>query len=153
LTDLSIPDHVEDFLEQRKILTLATADQDGAPHATTLVYVSGGGAIYVWLRQSTETARQIEANPQVGFAIDQYAEDWRQTKGVQGRGACAPVGEGDELGKVADLFGKKFPDLRPGASSAVTFFRVTPTQLHFIDNTSGEGDPEPDEYRRQSVLD
>jgi hypothetical protein len=60
------------------------------------------------------------------------------------------VTDGEEVAKVADLFGRKFPDLRPGATSVVSFFRITPTELHFIDNTRGEGDPEPDEYRRES---
>ena len=146
-----VPDHLVDFLKDRKILTLATAGQGGAPHATTLVYVNDGPVLYVWLRASAATASQLEENTQVGFTIDEYADDWRQTKGVQGTGECTTV-SGEELAKVADLFGQKFPDLRPGATSTVSFYRVTPGELHFIDNTRGSDDPDPDEYRRESVL-
>ena len=146
-----VPDHVVDYLAQQKTLTLATAAPDAAPHATTLVYVNEGGVLYIWLHSVAATTTQLEQNPEVGFAIDEYTEDWRQTKGVQGTGRCEAVG-GEELARVADLFGQKFPDLRPGATSAVTFYRLTPTELHFIDNTRGADKPEPDEYRRESVL-
>ena len=150
-TGTEVPDHVVDYLNQHKTLTLASAGPGGDPHATTLVYVNDGGTLYIWLRQSAETARHLEGGSKVGFAIDEYAEDWRQTKGVQGGGECRPI-EGEELGRAADLFGQRFPDLRPGATSAVTFFRITPTKLHYIDNTTGAGEPDPDEYRRESVL-
>lgn len=146
-----VPDHVVDFLNGKKTLTLATAARDGTPHATTLVYVNDATTLYIWLRASAATTGQLEGNPRVGFTIDEYAEDWRQTKGLQGTGECVTV-SGDELGKVADLFGRKFPDLRPGATSTVSFFRITPRELHFIDNTRGQEDPDPDEYRRESVL-
>ena len=146
-----VPDHVVDYIDGEKTLTLATAASGGAPHATTLVYVNDGPLLYVWLRESAATRDQLESNPEVGFAIDEYSEDWRQTKGVQGAGRCETV-TGDELGRVADLFGRKYPDLRPGATSAVSFYRITPTELHYIDNTQGSGDPDPDEFRRESVI-
>jgi uncharacterized protein YhbP (UPF0306 family) len=146
-----VPDHVVDYLDQQKTLTLATA-AGGSPHAATLVYVNKGPLLYIWVRQSAATTAEIDSNPEVAFAIDQYSEDWRQTKGVQGTGRCDAVTDGDELGSVAELFGRRFPDLRPGATSAVTFFRITPTELHFIDNSRGDGEPDPDEYRRESVL-
>lgn len=148
-----VPDYVVDYLDQQKTLTLATAGSGGSPHAATLVYVNKGPLLYIWLRQSAATTAQIDDNPDVAFAIDEYASDWRQTKGVQATGRCAAVTDGEELASVADLFGRKFPDLRPGATSAITFFRITPSELLFIDNTRGEGEPEPDEYRRESVLD
>ena len=147
----AVPENVVDYLNGQKTLTLATAAPGAAPHATTLVYVNDGSTLYIWLRASAETVDQLDKNAQVGFAIDEYSEDWRQTKGVQGTGETAAV-EGDELAKVADLFGRKYPDLRPGATSAVSFFSITPSSLHFIDNTSGSDDPDPDEYRRESVL-
>lgn len=149
---VDVPDHVLDYLAQQRTLTLATCDHTSPPHATTLVYVNDGPVLYVWLRAGAATNDHLEKNGQVGFAIDSYAEDWRQTKGVQGSGECTSVSEGEELAKAADLFGTRFPDLRPGATSAVSFFRIVPSDLHFIDNTAGQGDPEPDEYRRQSVL-
>ena len=146
-----VPPHVVDYLDGEKTLTLATCAPGGPPHATTLVYVNDGATLFVWLHENAETAAQLDGNPQVGFTIDEYADDWRQTKGVQGNGTAERV-SGDALGDVAKRFGDKFPDLRPGATSAVCFFRITPEHLNYIDNTRGDGEPEPDEYRREEVL-
>lgn len=145
-----VPDRVVEYLGRAKTLTLATAAGD-APHATTLVYVNDGSLLYVWLHSSSVTARQLERNPRVAFAIDEYAEDWRQTRGIQGSGECVPV-VGEELARAGDLLGAKYPDLRPGASGSVAFYRITPRELHFIDNTAGGSEPAPDEYRRESIL-
>lgn len=146
---VDVPDQVVQFLSQKKTLTIATVGADGTPHAATLVYVNDGSTLYLWAHASTTTAEHVGDGGVVAFAIDEYADDPRQTKGVQGTGDASPA-QGEEVAKAGDLFGQKFPNLRPGASAAVSFFRIEPTQLHYIDNTTGEGQPESDEYRRQS---
>ena len=144
---------VLDFLAEQKTLTLATSGEDG-PWAATLTYVNDGSELYVWTRPNSNTARHIDQDPTAAFAIDQYSDDWRQTKGIQGRGKCTVV-EGEGIAKAADLFGQKYPQLRPGATSAVVFYRINPGDLEFIDNSDGV-DEESDfgaEYRRQSAFD
>jgi uncharacterized protein YhbP (UPF0306 family) len=148
-----VPSEVLDYLGSQKTLTLATSGSDG-PWAATLTYVNDGPLIYVWTRPNSTTARHIDENATAAFAIDEYTEDWRETKGIQGRAAVEPV-QGEEIARAADLFGQKYPDLRPGATSAVVFFRLAPDALEFIDNSRGveeEGDFGA-EYRRRSVLD
>ena len=148
-----VPKEVLDYLESQKTLTLATSGDDG-PWAATLTYVNDGSDIYIWMKPSSNTARHIDNDPTVAFAIDEYTDDWRHTKGIQGRGRCAPV-EGEGIAKAADLFGGKYPQLRPGSTSAVVFFRIQPDALEFISNAKGgeEADEFGAEFRRQSVLD
>jgi uncharacterized protein len=148
-----VPQEVLDYLQEQKTLTLATSGDDG-PWAATLTYVNDGPEIFIWTRPNSNTARHIDQNPMAAFAIDEYTEDWRQTKGIQGRGRCSPL-EGEGIAKAADLFGGKYPQLRPGATSAVVFFRIQPDALEFISNAKGgeEGDEFGAEYRKQSVLD
>jgi uncharacterized protein YhbP (UPF0306 family) len=146
---VDVPDQVVRFLGEKKTLTIATVAGDGTPHAATLVYANDGATLYVWAHAGTTTAEQLGDGTVVGFAIDEYADDPRETKGVQGTGSVARV-SGEELAKAGDLFGQKFPKLRPGASAAVSFFRIDPGEIHYIDNSAGEGEPESDEYRRQS---
>jgi uncharacterized protein YhbP (UPF0306 family) len=152
--ELELPQHVLDYLDEQKTLTLATSSAGGVPRATTLLYVSRGPALYLWIRPNTITAKHVEQNPVVSFAIDEYAEDWRQTKGIQGKGRCSVV-EGERIARAADLFGQKYPQLRPGSTSAVVFFRIEPDVLEFIDNSRAaeEDDAFGAEYRRQSVQD
>lgn len=145
---VDLTDDVVQYLSERKTLTLATVGADGTPHAATLVYVNDGATLFVWAHAGSTTAEHVGDGAVVGFAIDEYTDDPRQTRGVQGTGDAGPAA-GDEVARAGDLLGQKFPNLRPGASGAVSFFRIEPRQLHFIDNTAAD-DVESDEYRRQS---
>ena len=133
---IEVPPHVLEYLREHKTLTLATASAAGVPHATTLVYVNDGLPIYVWTKPETTTARHVQQNPVVSFAIDEYAQDWRDTKGIQARGDAEVVLDGDEIRRVIALFEEKFPSLAGMLGASLSFFRLTPTELQFIDNTA-----------------
>ncbi len=142
---LDVPSEVLEYVQQRKTLTLATASPAGVPRASTFLYVSDGATLYFWTRATTITARQIAQNPVVSFTIDDYTEDLSKTRGVQGSGECSPLLSGEQIARVADLFGQKFPALSPGSTMSISFFRITPSELQFIDNTassSGGGSAE-----------
>src|SRR4051795_10375785 len=133
--EIELPPHVLEYLEQRATVTLATSSPSGVPRAATLLYVNKGPVLYMWIRPKTTTARHVEQNPLVSFAIDEYSEDWRQTKGVQGNGECGIVLGGEEIARAAMLFGQKFPNLSTGSSTmGIYFLKLTATQLQFIDN-------------------
>jgi uncharacterized protein YhbP (UPF0306 family) len=156
-TELELPQHVLDYLGEQKTLTLATASASSVPRATTLLYVNRGPTIYLWVRPETTTAKHVEQNPFVSFAIDQYAEDWRQTRGIQGNGECEVVLSGEEIARAALLFGQKFPNVSAGSSTVgIYFLKIAPTQVEFIDNTKASGDKSSEafgvEYRRETVL-
>jgi uncharacterized protein YhbP (UPF0306 family) len=138
-TPVDVPPQVIDFLQKHHTLTLATASPAGVPRASTFLYVSDGPTLYFWSRATTMTARQLEQNPIVGFTIDHYTEDLNQTQGVQGIGECSVLLSGEQIARVADLFGQKFPTLSPGSTMSISFFRITPTEIQFIDNTASAG--------------
>jgi uncharacterized protein YhbP (UPF0306 family) len=138
-TPVDVPPQVLDFLQGHRTLTLATASPAGVPRASTFLYVSDGPNLYFWSRATTMTARQIAQNPIVAFTIDDYTEDLNQTQGVQGIGECSVLLSGEQIARVADLFGQKFPSLSPGSTMSISFFRITPTELQFIDNTASAG--------------
>jgi uncharacterized protein YhbP (UPF0306 family) len=147
-----IPGEVQDFLAEQKTLTLATSG-DGGPWAATLTYVNDGSDVYIWTKPSSQTAGHLDQNPTAAFAIDQYSDDWKQTKGIQGRGSCTVV-EGEGIAKAADLFGQKYAQLRPGSTSTIVFYRIEADELEYIDNASGAaGDDFGADFRRQSAFD
>jgi uncharacterized protein YhbP (UPF0306 family) len=135
---LEVPGHVLDYLQQQPTLTLATASATGTPRATTLIYVNDGPTVYVWTRPDTATARHIEQNPVVSFAIDEYTPDFRATKGLQATGEASVVLNPAEVKRTRESFRSKFPALGDALAANVSFFRIAPTELQFIDNTSGE---------------
>lgn len=147
-----VPQEVLDYLAGQKTLTLATCGGDG-PWAATLTYANDGSDIYIWTKPSSNTARHLDENPVAAFTIDEYSEDWRQTKGIQGRGSCAVV-QGEDIATAADLIGQKYPQLRPGSTSAVVFYKIEPASLELIDNSRGteEGGDFGADYRRESVF-
>jgi uncharacterized protein YhbP (UPF0306 family) len=134
---VDVPPQVLAYLGQQQSLTLATASPAGVPHAATLLYVHEGLALYVCTRPDTVTARHLAQNPAVAFAIDQYAADWARTRGVQGEGEARVLLTPAEIDRVVALFRRRFPFLAGLRPAGLSFYRVTPTQLHFIDNSAG----------------
>src|SRR5437588_7057257 len=133
-TTLDVPPQVLDFLRGHQTLTLATASPGGVPRASTFLYVNDGPTLYFWSRARTITTRHIEQNPVVSFAIDDYSEDLNATRGLQGVGECQVILSGEQIARVADLFGQRFPELSPGSTMSISFFRIVPTDLQLIDN-------------------
>jgi uncharacterized protein YhbP (UPF0306 family) len=149
---LDVPPNVLEYLDLQPTLTLATATRGGVPRATTLTYVNQGTAVYVWTRPETTTARQMEENPVVSFAINQYTPEWRDTKGIQATGEARVVLNPSELTRVVELFEQKYPALAGRLASGVSFFRITPSELQFIDNAqAGEPGGGGVQYQRDLV--
>lgn len=138
---LDVPKHVLDYLGAQSTLTLATAAPTGVPRATTLTYVNEGPVVYIWMRPDTTTARHMDQNPVVAFAIDEYSADWRETKGVQATADAQVVLNPNEVARAKELFERKYTTLAGTLGANISFFRLTPTELQFIDNTSA-GDAE-----------
>lgn len=135
---LEVPAHVLDYLQEQPTLTLATASAAGTPRATTLIYVNEGPTVYVWTRPDTATARHMEQNPVVSFAIDEYTPDFRATKGIQVTGEARVVLNPAEVKQTRERFQSKYPAVGEALAANVSFFRIAPTELQFIDNTSGD---------------
>jgi uncharacterized protein YhbP (UPF0306 family) len=133
-TEQELPAPVLEYLSGQNTLTLATASPTGTPHAATFLYVNEGPSLYFWSKASAESSRHIEQNPLVAFTIDEFTSDLTQTRGVQGIGECSVLLSGEQIARVADLFGQKFPSLAPGATMSISFYRITPTEIQFIDN-------------------
>jgi CRP-like cAMP-binding protein len=143
IPSMDVPPHVLEYIHEQKTMTLATSSPGAVPLATTLVYVDDGSALYVWTRPDTTTAQHMGQNPLVSFAIDEYASDWQQTKGIQGAGNCQVLLDSADIDRIVATFEQKFPSLAGSLSTELAFFRIIPTRLQFIDNTSAAGDDGP----------
>jgi uncharacterized protein YhbP (UPF0306 family) len=126
-----------EYLQEQSTLTLATASARGIPHASTYLFVNDGVDLCFWGQPGTTTSRNIEQNPSVAFTVDEYADDLSQTRGVQGTGQCSVILSGEQIARAADLFGQKFPNLAPGATMSISFYRLRVAELQYIDNRRG----------------
>jgi CRP-like cAMP-binding protein len=100
--------------------------------------VNDGPVLYIWTRPDTATATNMDQNPIVALAIDEYTPDWRDTKGIQATARTHVVLNPDELTRARELFEEKYPALAGTLGLNVSFFRLTPTQLQFIDNSAAD---------------
>jgi uncharacterized protein YhbP (UPF0306 family) len=151
---VELPQHILDYLQAQRTLTLATASSDGEPHAATLLYVSENADLFVWLKPTSQTAKHVEQNARVSYAIDEFTNDWTKARGIQATGRCETIG-GDDIARAAMLFGDKFPDLSPGGSTAnIAFYRIRPEKLQFIDASGAEktSDEFGIDFKRDEVI-
>ena len=81
----------------------------------------------------------------VAFAIDEYSDDLREARGLHGRGECRVI-TGEEIARVADRFGQKFPQLARGQTMSIAFFSITPSELVFVDNRDSARAAPDDEF-------
>jgi uncharacterized protein YhbP (UPF0306 family) len=135
-----VPPHVLEYLRAHNTLSLATASPTGVPHASTFVYANDGLTIYFCTRPETTTARQIDQNPAVAFTIDEYYPDWSKTKGIQGTGDCRVLLDPQGIRHGVELFQQKYPFLSDARTANLSFFRIVPSEVQFIDNESAGGE-------------
>lgn len=132
---MELPRALDRFLTQQSVMTVATATPEGLPRASSFLYVHEGAKLYFWARPETRTARHIDANPHVAFAIDDFDGNLGNVQGLQGNGNCKVITDGRRIAEVASLFGAKFPELAPGATMSISFFEIAADELDLIDNT------------------
>src|SRR5947208_4947838 len=135
-----LPFQVQDYLRRHNILTLATASATGVPHATTVLYVNDGPTLYFCTLLETATARNLDENPAVAFAIDEDYADWGMTRGIQGSGEARVVIDPARIRQVVALFQAKFPKLTDMKTTDLSVFRVNPSEIDFIDNEDGSAE-------------
>jgi uncharacterized protein YhbP (UPF0306 family) len=145
MTDVQVPSEVLGFLQEHETLMLATTSKDGIPWANAFLYVNDGTSLCFWARPNSTCARNIAEQPTVAFAIDEYSADLRETRGLHGRGECRAV-MGEEVARMAELFGQKFPQLSRGQTMSIAFFSITPSELVFIDNHDSARTTSDDEF-------
>jgi uncharacterized protein YhbP (UPF0306 family) len=152
---ITVPTHVLEYLRGQMKLTLATASTTGVPRAGTFMFVNVGPLLYFWTRPETTIAKQIAQNPVVAFTVDDYVEDWSKTKGIQGSGECRVILASAEIINVVRAFSEKYPNVHSsGETTNISFYRITPTQLQFIDNTEGGGSNDEEfglDFKREVV--
>lgn len=134
------PPHVLEYLRSQNTLTLATATPSGLPHAATMVYVAEGITLYFCTRPDGMTARNIGQNPTVAFTIDEYSPDWSKTKGIQGSGECQVLLNAASIKRAVELFRQRFSFLPDASTANVSFYRIVPAELQYIDNAAGGGE-------------
>lgn len=132
---------IEAYLAAHKVMTVATPE----PWAAAVFYVNDGFTLYFLSRPASRHCRGLDADPRVAVTVHEDYADWREIKGVQIEGRAEAVAAG-ELPAVRALYAAKFPFAGTAATgpivaalARISWYRVRPRRLCFVDNAQGFG--------------
>ena len=126
----NIPAEVVQYLSLHHIITLSTSSFTGRPHANTVAFASDDQYLYFYGKQDSILGKNIRDNRHVSFTVDDYTQDWRKVRELQGVGACALANEhgvSRALMLMRNKFGKEF------SPPEGDLYVISPNEMHFVD--------------------
>lgn len=140
-TDLDLDTEVRTYLEAHRVGHLATADRSGQPHLVPVTFALTGNAVVLVIDEKPKRThgsflkrmRNIRANPQVAFLVDDYDEDWNRLSYILMLGRAEIVDSAgpvyaDALARLAQRYAQyRCGQLTPGRNPVV---RISPVRVH-----------------------
>jgi uncharacterized protein YhbP (UPF0306 family) len=137
------PKALTDLLGDSTTCSLATIDNNGAPHAANVNFAFDSTAdVYFLSAPHSQHIQHIATNPTV--AATAYAPFARasEIRGVQLHGTVQPVDNATlPIEQLWQLLTERFPDIADMEARARSqqFYRLRPTWVRLIDNRNGFG--------------
>ena len=136
----------EKYLRDHNVATLATRSGDDL-WAAAVFYVHDGFTLYFLSSPTTRHCTNLARDPRVALTIQEDYSDWLEIKGIQIEGVAAEI-SGTEEDLARRLYGEKFPVVGKLAQAPaaivkalakVSWYRIVPQHLYFIDNSVSLG--------------
>jgi hypothetical protein len=131
------------YLAGHRVATLATSGSQGV-WAAAVFYVNENFDLIFLSAESTRHIGNLSANPRAAATIQEDYEDWPDIKGIQMEGTVRVL-HGRERAAAIAIYYSKYAFLRSAgamvrmALEKVSWYRLTPDLLYFIDNSKGLG--------------
>jgi uncharacterized protein YhbP (UPF0306 family) len=131
------------YLVEHRVMTLATTSSQG-PWAAAVFYASQEFELYFLSAKQTRHTQDLTRNPRVAATIQEDYRDWPDIKGIQLEGEVKEL-TGKERKEAIKLYQDKFPFIVSAGAQIqtalrrVSWFRLRPDLLYFIDNSLGLG--------------
>jgi PPOX class probable F420-dependent enzyme len=122
------------YLSAHNVCTVATTRADGSPQANTVEYVSDGLTLYVATDPAATKVENVRRDCRVAVTVDEDYSDWSKIQGVQ-FGGTAEIVSGAEEQKAGALYIKKFPAIADYPETEMTWLKLTPKILFWLDYT------------------
>ena len=120
------PEQVLAFLDEERVLTVATIGQDGWPHLMPLWYVVRDGECWGWTYGKSQKVRNLERDPRCTLQVE-AGESYGELRGVMIKARAEIVRSGvAEIGNALSArYGDGSPvDERAAAKRVALRFRV-----------------------------
>lgn len=145
MSDTTLPERLQAYLQAHNVLILATAGPDG-PWSSPVFYAADGWRLYFVSDPATRHGSNIGPGSRVAGSITDDHKDWQAIQGIQLQGACRPASAPDQARSVflarypfAALFLDPGGPLYEKAGRKVIFYQLDPEGLWFTDNSRGFG--------------
>ena len=114
-----LSDAIRQFLSDRRVAHLATADRFGVPHAVPVCFVVSGETLYVTIDEKPKRVaasalkrlKNIAENPAVAVVVDRYDEDWSLLGWVMLHAQAEVLAGGEEHDAAQALLRDRYPQL------------------------------------------
>ena len=134
---------VSDFVANRRVARLATADAGGAPYVVPICFAFDGARIYSAIDlkpkrvggRALKRIRNILENPQVAIVIDDYSENWSELAYVMIRGRADIIQDGEdgeeseERERAETLLREKYPQYEVMLQPGCAIIRIAPERV------------------------
>lgn len=140
------PPAISDFLAAHHVMTLATVGGEG-PWASAVFYAVDGNSLIFLSSPASRHGSNLAFDARCAATIQDDVGDWALVKGIQLEGRVTRLG-GAEAEQARERYGEKFPvvNLAAGVPAAiadalgrVSWYRLVPRRLCFVDNSRGFG--------------
>src|SRR5262245_22799797 len=123
---------VTKLLTWERVCRVATTSAAGVPHVVPVCPLFAGGKLYFASDATARKVRNLRANPRVAIAIDLYAEDWSQLKGVTITGNARLIARSARFRQLRARLYRKVPRYPAEAALDVkgtVIVELTPTRV------------------------
>lgn len=100
-------DEQQHFLEEERVLRLATIDEAGWPAVVPVWYVEQDGDIWIWNLDRAQRTARLREGTKVGVCVD-GGEEYAELRGVTARATYAFVAPDDVPLVVREKMGRKY---------------------------------------------
>jgi PPOX class probable F420-dependent enzyme len=115
-----LSDSERQFLADRRVAHLATADRRAVPHVVPVCFALSGFTLYITIDDKPKRRRgailkrlkNIAENPAVAVVVDRYDEDWARLGWIMLRGKAEILDGGTEHDEAQTLLRARYKQLQ-----------------------------------------
>lgn len=117
-----------DFINTARVARLATVDARGLPANVPICPLFDAGKIYLGTEARAKKIRNIQANPHVALAFDDYTDAWAYLRGIMIQGRARVVDRRQFRALRKKLYAKylQYPVEAPLTERDAAIIEVTP---------------------------
>jgi general stress protein 26 len=130
---------IVEYVEKRKVCSLATVREDGYPQNTIVGYVNDGLIFYAGCFKDSQKVANIRRNPCVSLTVGEESPNLSYTKGISLGGDAHLLDDPKAIEEISRLFNKKFPYVNSFPLEQLVWIQIVPKVIHFVDYSLGIG--------------